>query len=90
MTLVTNPTGKKVRAMEGARRATGVALASVLARSPHRVVVLLNRPTVDPNLQFFQPHMVRFIRSDGRLDIFGEQYRLPSEAVYEYVVASIR
>ena len=28
--------------------------------------------------------------NDGRLDIFGEQYRLPSEAVYEYVVASIR
>jgi putative transposase len=34
-------------------------------------------------------HLVRFIRSDGRLDIFGEQYRLPSEAVYEYVVATI-
>jgi len=34
-------------------------------------------------------HLVRFIRSDGRLDIFGEQYRMPSEAVYEYVVASI-
>ncbi len=34
-------------------------------------------------------HLVRFIRSDRRLDIFGEQYRLPSEAVYEYVVASI-
>jgi hypothetical protein len=34
-------------------------------------------------------HLVRFIRSDGRLDIFGEQYRLPSEVVYEYVVASI-
>lgn len=34
-------------------------------------------------------HLVRFIRSDRRLDIFGEQYRLPSEAAYEYVVASI-
>lgn len=34
-------------------------------------------------------HLVRFIRSDGRLDIFGEQYHLPSEAVYEYVVATI-
>ncbi len=43
--------------MEGARRATGVALACVLARSPHRVVLLLNRPTVDLNLQFFQPHV---------------------------------
>lgn len=34
-------------------------------------------------------HQVRFIRSDGRLDIFGEEYRLPSETVYGYVVASI-
>jgi putative transposase len=34
-------------------------------------------------------HLVRFIRSDRRLDVFGEQYRLPSEAVYEYVVASV-
>lgn len=32
------------------RRATGVALA----QSRHRVVVLLNRPTVDLKLQFFQ------------------------------------
>src|SRR6266576_2212408 len=28
-----------------------------LARSPHRVVVLLNRPTVDLNLQLLQPHV---------------------------------
>lgn len=34
-------------------------------------------------------HLVRFIRSDGRLDVFGEQYPLPSETLYEYVVASI-
>ena len=32
---------------------------------------------------------MRFIRSDGGLDIFGEQYRLPSEGIYVYVVASI-
>jgi hypothetical protein len=32
---------------------------------------------------------VRFIRSDGRLDIFAEQYRLPSQAIYEHVVVSI-
>lgn len=34
-------------------------------------------------------HLVRFIRSDRRLDVFGEEYRLPSEAVYEYVVATV-
>ena len=33
--------------------------------------------------------MVRFIRSDGRLDIFGEKFRIPPEAIYEYVVATI-
>lgn len=34
-------------------------------------------------------HLVRFIRSDRRLDIFGERFRLPPEAEYEYVVATI-
>ena len=34
-------------------------------------------------------HLVRFIRSEPVLDIFGERFRLPSEAVYEYVIATI-
>jgi putative transposase len=34
-------------------------------------------------------HLVRFIRSDALLDIFGERFRLPSETVYEYAVATI-
>ncbi len=34
-------------------------------------------------------HLVRFIRSDARLDVFGEQFRLPPEAIYEYVVATV-
>lgn len=34
-------------------------------------------------------HVVRFIRSDGLLDIFGEKFRVPPEAIYEYVVATI-
>jgi hypothetical protein len=34
-------------------------------------------------------HLVRFIRSDGLLDVFGEQYSLPPEAAYEYVVATV-
>ena len=28
-------------------------------------------------------HLVRFIRSDRRLDIFGERFLLPPEAEYE-------
>lgn len=34
-------------------------------------------------------HVVRFIRSDALLDVFGEQFRLPSEAVYEYAIATV-
>jgi transposase InsO family protein len=34
-------------------------------------------------------HLVRFIRSDLVLDIFGERFNMPSEATYEYAVATI-
>lgn len=34
-------------------------------------------------------HVVRFIRSDGLLDVFGERFPMPAEAVYEYVTATI-
>lgn len=34
-------------------------------------------------------HLVRFIRSNLLLDIFGEQFNMPSEAAYEYAVATI-
>ncbi len=35
-------------------------------------------------------HLVRFIGSHRRLDIFGERFRLPPEAEYEYVVATVQ
>jgi putative transposase len=34
-------------------------------------------------------HLVRLIRSDAMLDIFGERFRLPPESAYEYAVATI-
>lgn len=34
-------------------------------------------------------HLVRFIRSNLVLDIFGERFKMPSEATYEYVIATI-
>jgi putative transposase len=34
-------------------------------------------------------HLVRFIRSNLVLDIFGEGFKMPSEAAYEYAVATI-
>jgi len=34
-------------------------------------------------------HIIRFIRGDLRLNIFGELFRVPPELQYEYVVATI-
>ena len=34
-------------------------------------------------------HVVRFIRSNRKLNVFGEIFRLPQELQYEYVVATI-
>lgn len=34
-------------------------------------------------------HLVRFIRSDARLNVFGETFPLPSQAIYEYVIATV-
>jgi putative transposase len=34
-------------------------------------------------------HLVRFIRSNLMLDIFGERFKMPSEAAYEYAIATI-
>lgn len=34
-------------------------------------------------------HLVRFIRSEGQVDIFGEKFSLPPQAVYEYVRATV-
>ena len=34
-------------------------------------------------------HLVRLIRSDLKLDIFGEQFAGPPETMHEYVVATI-
>ena len=34
-------------------------------------------------------HLVRFIRSDCRLNIFGEMFSAPPQTQYEYVVATI-
>ena len=36
-----------------------------------------------------QIHLIRFIRSDCRMDVFGEKFTLPASVKYEYVIASI-
>ncbi len=34
-------------------------------------------------------YLVRFIRSDLRLDVFGEHFKLPPEAEYAYLIATV-
>lgn len=34
-------------------------------------------------------HLIRFVRSDGLLDVFTEKFRAPPEAIYEYVRLTI-
>lgn len=42
-----------------------------------------------PKPQRGRYHVIRFIRSDGMLDIFGEKFPVPPEATYQYVRATI-
>lgn len=57
--------------------------------------VLRFPPTVDaPRHPLPKPtsgryHLIRFIRSDEVLDLFGEKFRAPPESTYEYVRATI-
>jgi len=44
-------------------------------------------PLPKPETGFY--HIVRFIRSDGRFNLFGETFPVPPEAVYEYVWATV-
>ena len=47
-------------------------------------------PTVPlPKPEGGRYHVVRFIRSDRRLDVFGERFLVPPEAKYAYVVGTI-
>jgi transposase-like protein len=34
-------------------------------------------------------HLIRFVRSSGQIDVFGEPFRVPAEAIYAYVRATV-
>lgn len=51
--------------------------------SPHAPRCPLPKPTTG------RYHLVRFIRSNLVLDVFGERFKMPSEAAYEYAVATV-
>lgn len=69
-------------------------------RTPFEALAISNKPlrfpTEDqaPQYPLKKPksgkyHLVRFIRSDGMLDVFGEKFLVPPETIYEYVTATI-
>lgn len=60
-------------------------LAPVLRFPPHEQAPRYPLPKPEHG----KYHVVRFIRSEGWLDIFGEKFRVPPEAIYEYVTATI-
>jgi putative transposase len=45
--------------------------------------------TIDLSLEDGCIHLIRFIRSNCHLDVFGEKFKLPKRLKYEYVVATI-
>ena len=62
----------------------------------HRAGYPLRFPTeeIAPRIPLPKPeagryHLVRFIRSNLRFDVFGETFPLPPEAEYEYVIATV-
>lgn len=60
-------------------KTSGVKLRFPSSRKPKK----LRKPTKG------KYHVMRFIRSDLRLDIFGETFPLPAELKYEYIRATI-
>ena len=54
----------------------------------------ISRSRVVPHHPLAKPergryHLIRLIRRDGRLDVFGERFRVPAAAVHTYVRATI-
>ncbi len=44
---------------------------------------------IDLSLEDGYIHLIRFIRSDCQLDVFGEKFKMPEKVKYEYVIATI-
>ena len=45
---------------------------------------------IDLSLEDGYIHLIRFIRSDCQLDVFGEKIKMPERLKYEYLIATIR
>lgn len=81
-----------------AKHNTRYRYTKLQGRTPQMVLgraqIRLPKSTTAPKHPLPKPesgryHLVRFIRGDAVLDVFGEKFRMPSEVVYEYVIATI-
>lgn len=70
----------------GKTPAAALAAAKVSLRFP-ATARAPRHPLPKPELGRY--HLLRFIRSEGILDIFGEKFTAPPEAIYEYVRATV-
>jgi hypothetical protein len=66
----------------------------IAARAAQTAVLRFPAQEAPPRVPLAKPeagryHVVRLIRSDRRLDVFGERFLLPPEAQYAYVVGTI-
>jgi transposase InsO family protein len=66
---------------QGALAASGVPLR--FPPTPQAPRVPLPKPCTG------RYHLIRFIRSAGQLDVFGEKFLVPPETIYEYVRATV-
>lgn len=74
------------------RKHGGLTPNQVLTRSerPARMPTELTPPTPPfPRPTRGRYHFIRFIRSDQKLDIFGQNFQLPPETAHEYVQATV-
>lgn len=63
-----------------------LAASAIKLRFPGKVEAPRHRLTKPTTGRY---HLVRLIRSDLKVNIFGERFLVPSELMYEYVVATI-
>ena len=73
-------------ALQGKTPLQYVASENIYIRKLERDVTL-NK--IDLSLEDGYVHLIRFIRSDCQLDVFGEKFKLPEKVKYEYVIATI-
>lgn len=77
----------RYRKLAGKTPLENLTMSKVQLRFPPAIGGPRQRPLPKP--QTGRYHVIRFIRSDGLLNIFSEKFAMPSETHYEYVQATV-